>query len=337
MKIDRSGIGVTLSEELAGLGIKGSVDEVLALAGKPLSEDAVRTTGIRSVESLNAAPTALTHEILQRVEQLDVETLKLEDVENILKELSGLDVDEKDTKLVEHAQQIVTMLINTKRGLEEGATFKTFAAHGTKKVVKHKQYGQKARKARRMAKIFRRKNKARIALKSRKRELKGWFKRVTKLREAKQPNHVHAVNKAIVGSRHLPGIAASADSEIANDLRSVLSEARASRSLRNQIVEQFATVFDLIDELYNSEKVGAVIDEAFQPIDDRDQAGTLTEESLDDDEFMEMLSPCISLVGRVLESVEAGKVDFEFIELTEDDENDDEDDEEDLGNVRDLG
>jgi hypothetical protein len=72
--------------------------------------------------------------------------------------------------------------------------------------------------------------------------------------------------------------------------------------------------------------VDAVLEEALIPVIERAHAGTLTEDTLNDEEFVAALAPCFNLVTRVMESIENGEVDFDYLG------EDDEDDEDESGN-----
>jgi len=264
--------------------------------------------------------------------------MSVEDLDALLEELGKKDLPEGDAALTARAQEVVEMLLRTKGKLEEGMAFRTFGAKSGRMVTKHRQTGTKGRKARLMAKKYRRTHKSLIKRASKKMQAKGWFKRVQKLRAAKMGSKTDKlaakpIRRLLGAGKRGPvggfgSLGASADSEIANDLRSVLHESRVQAGTRAEIVERLNNIFTLMAEMYDSPEVDAVLEEALIPVIERANAGTLVEDALNEDEFVATLAPCFNLVTRIMESIEDGEVDFDYLG----EEGDDEDDEDESGN-----
>ena len=321
------GIKTTVADQrtLSGMGVL--TEESVVMASQPGRDTAIVESAavVKEMTALNANDPidgpVVTHELFNRIAGLDFSKLTVESVDEILEGLKAKDLPEGDEGLAKRATEVVNMLLNCKGQLVEGSAFRTFAAHSGKMVTKHHVTGTAGRKARMQARKYRRMHKGQIVRAAKKREHKGWFKRVMKMRAAKMGAHAQRVIRPIrnlVGAGKpsaVPGgqLAASADMEIANDLRSVLSESRVQAGARSEVVERLNAIFELISEMYASESVDDVLEEAFIPVIERANAGTLTEDTLNDDEFVATLAPCLNVVTRVMESIENGEVDFDYL------------------------
>ena len=331
------GISTTVADQrtLSGMGV--ITEESVVMASPPSRDTAIVESAavVSEMKAINANDPidgpVVTHELFNRIAGLDFSKLTVESVDEILEGLKAKDLPEGDEGLAKRATEVVNMLISHKGQLAEGSAFRTFAAHSGKMVTKHHQTGTAGRKARMQAKKYRRMHKSQIVRSAKKREHKSWFKKVMKMRAMKMGAHAQRVIRPIrnlVGAGK-PGamaggqLAASADMEIANDLRSVLSESRVQAGARSEVIERLNSIFELISEMYNAESVDDVLEEAFIPVIERANAGTLTEDTLNDDEFVAALAPCLNVVTRVMESIEQGEVDFDYL-CDDDDADEDE-------------
>lgn len=346
-------IDSTFEQDMQALGLSTMVEDQRTLAGmNVLTEDSVVGGGVKRLDTIAVSGMqqtesddpiegpVVTRELFNRIAALPFENMDAGDIDALLEELGKKDLPEGDAALAARAQEVVEMLLRTKGQLAEGMAFRTFGAKSGKMVTKHRQTGTAGRKARLMAKKYRRTHKSLIKRASKKMQAKGWFKRVQKLRAAKMGSKTDKIAakpiRKLLGAgkrgpvRGFGSLGASADSEIANDLRSVLHESRVQAGSRAEIVERLNNIFTLMSEMYASPEVDAVLEEALIPVIDRANAGTLVEDALNEDEFVATLAPCFNLVTRIMESIEDGEIDFDY--LGEDLDEDDEDDEDESGN-----
>jgi hypothetical protein len=342
-------IDSTFEQDMQALGISTLVEDQRTLAGMGiLTEDSVVGGGVKRLDTLAVSGQTqteahdpidgpvVTRELFNRIAALPFESMSVEDVDALLEELGKKDLPEGDAALTARAQEVVEMLLRTKGKLEEGMAFRTFGAKSGKMVTKHRQTGTAGRKARLQAKKYRRTHKSQIKRATKKMQAKSWFKRVQKLRAAKMGSKTDKIaakpiRKLLGAGKRGPvsgfgSLGASADSEIANDLRSVRHESRVQAGIRAEIVERLNNIFALMSEMYDSTEVDAVLEEALIPVIERANAGTLVEDALNEDEFVATLAPCFNLVTRVMEAIENGEVDFDYLgeEVEEDDEDEDE-------------
>jgi len=348
-------IDSTFEQDMAALGLSTMVEDQRTLAGmNVLTEDSVMGGGVKRLDTIAVSGQAqteahdpiegpvVTRELFNRIAALPFENMSVEDLDALLEELGKKDLPEGDAALTARAQEVVEMLLRTKGKLEEGMAFRTFGAKSGRMTTKHRRTGTKARMANLKAKKRRKTHKTQDKRADIKREAKAWYKNVQKIRAAKLGKRGNKLAARIAAKpfRKLLGagkrgpvggfgsLGASADSEIANDLRSVLHESRVQAGTRAEIVERLNNIFTLMAEMYDSPEVDAVLEEALIPVIERANAGTLVEDALNEDEFVATLAPCFNLVTRIMESIEDGEVDFDYLG----EEGDDEDDEDESGN-----
>jgi hypothetical protein len=342
--MQKFGLSTSVADQRTLSGMGTLTEDAVVMASQP-GRDAAVVEGLQTLQHFGTPVTeqdpiegsVVTHELFNRIAGLDFSRLTVENVDEILDHLKVKDLPDGDERLAARAAEVVNMLIAHKGQLDEASVFRTFAARSGKMVTKHRRTGTKARKARMLSKKYRRMHKGQIVRQAKKREHKGWFKRVMKMRAAKMGGAV--AKRAIRPIRNLVGagkpsaggmasLAASADMEIANDLRGVLSESRVQAGARSEVIERLNNIFALVSEMYDSESIDDVLEEAFLPVVERAGAGTLTEDTLNDEEFVAALAPCLNVVTRVMESIENGEVDFDYLG----DEADDDEDEDESGN-----
>jgi hypothetical protein len=350
-------IDSTFEQDMAALGLSTMVEDQRTLAGmNVLTEDSVVGGGVKRLDTIAVSGTTqtedhdpidgpvVTRELFNRIAALPFESMDAGDIDALLEELGKKDLPEGDAALTARAQEVVEMLLRAKGRLEEGSAFRTFGAKSGKMVTKHRRTDTKGRKARLLAKQYRRTHKSQIKRSTKKMQAKAWYKKVQKVRAAKMGAKGNKLAARIAAKpirkllgagnrgpvRGFSSLGASADSEIANDLRSVLHESRVQAGSRAEIVERLNNIFALMSEMYGSPEVDAVLEEALIPVIDRANAGTLVEDALNEDEFVATLAPCFNLVTRIMESIEDGEIDFDY--LGEDIDEDDEDDEDESGN-----
>jgi hypothetical protein len=336
-------VETTLEQDLRSLGLSSSVQDQMVLAGVATLGESVLDGGVQRMdrgvmmESTEAVASddpidgpVVTRELFNRMAALPFERMSADDCDALLEELKAKDLPEGDDALRARAEEVVGLILRHRSALEE-ASMMRYGKGSMRKIRVKKHLGAKARKEHMAAKKYRRTHKTQIRKSMKKMERKAILQKVRMLR-AKKSNKalggIKPMRKLMgVGSRGpISSLAASAESEIARDLRSVLSESRVqAHGVRAEVVERLNAIFALISEMYASEDVNAVLEEAFAPVVDRASAGSLTEDTLDDAEFVSVLTPCLNLVTKVMESVETGDVDFDF--LGEDD---------DLGNGEEL-
>jgi hypothetical protein len=337
-----------MEQDMAAFGLRTSLVDQQMLSGMTLSEDvagAIAPLGLPAPALDEGADPidgpVVTHELFSRIAALPFERMGAEDVDALLEGLKEKDLPEGDERLAARAQEIVEMLLRVKGNLDE-AMGSRFAAGTTRKKRYHKATGAVAL-AMKMASRKRRRTSA--GRKSAKLQLKkshlGRIKQLMLKRAAKlglkpksHPKSAaglfKAAHKSTGGSqgsakRSWGTVASSSDSEIALDLRSVLSESRVQSGIRAEVVERLNNIFALMSEMYASDEVDAVLEEALTPVVERATAGTLTEDTLNEDEFVAALAPCLNVVTRVMESIESGDADFDFLGEAFEDEDDDED------------
>jgi hypothetical protein len=347
-------IDSTFEQDMAALGLSTMVEDQRTLAGmNVLTEDSVVGGGVKRLDTIAVSGTTqtedhdpidgpvVTRELFNRIAALPFESMDAGDIDALLEELGKKDLPEGDAALAARAQEVVEMLLRTKGQLVEG-TFFTFAAKSGSKRQKKKRRSAGIRAAARIiGRKYRATHKSQLKRSATRREAKAWYKNVQKVRASKlgaKGNKLAAriaakpIRKLLGAGKRGPvsgfgSLGASADSEIANDLRSVLHESRVQAGSRAEIVERLNNIFSLMSEMYGSPEVDAVLEEALIPVIDRANAGTLVEDALNEDEFVATLAPCFNLVTRIMESIEDGEIDFDYLG-----DEDGEDDEDESGN-----
>jgi hypothetical protein len=302
----------TLDQDMGVMGIT-RLDEQMRLAGIVV-EESDQQDAPRHVQGNDPIDGPhITDEMLSRLENVDFSVATVAQCEAILNELlsksiitEGADRD----AMVDRLSGIISSMVDDCQDLDEAKIFKTFAARGTKLIKKVRKTGQAKIKSKRMGRKYRMRHKAIIKKGAIKRAKKGWFKRVMKLRSAKmgKKDAIRPIAKLMGGKVE----------SVVDDLRGALYEGTVGMSsVRDEIVERIASIFDLMDEMYGQDDIAHVFDEALEPIIDKVAAGQLTEAAMSNDEFHSMVKPSINLIVKVVESMETGSVGFSYVEESE--------------------
>lgn len=265
----------TLDEDLAVIGLSPGGAALATRGGSSLlSED-------NDDDDSDGDPidgSMVTGELLDRILALDFDELEEEDFDELLSGLAKKELPEGNPRLKARTEEVVEALI-------EGRIMKILkrGGKGFKRIVK-KTGGVAVKAARKLKKYFRtaggkksKRKKKRVAKKSRAR------------RFAKQ---TAAKRKRMA-------------SDVAVELESMLSESVAgSMTDRDEIMQSIADIFDLLEADFADTEVGAVLDECLNPLVEAANSGAITEDNMDEDEFMGLVKPALTLIARSLEKLE---------------------------------
>jgi hypothetical protein len=329
----------TLQEDFEKMGLGTQVGATLALSGVALTEDAPVAPGAVAPAMDPIDGPVVTLELFDRIVALPFDAMSAADCDALLEGLAAKDLPEGDAALRARAEEVVGLITEKRQKIR--------TLHGMKSIkIDTSSKGKMARLARRKAY---RSNKGGVKSKARRVRKTSAFKlhlkKFAKKWGAKNPiSHKGVFAKAHAmtgGSKRSAGkmlskgfgrLAADADSEIASNLRGVLHESRVQSGLRAEVVERLNAVFGLLSEMCASDNVDEVLAEAIIPVNDRAAAGTLTEDTLDDGEFVAALAPCLNVVRHMMEGVEAGQHDFDYSALLAEALEGDDEEDDDLGN-----
>lgn len=277
-----------LSEELEALGFSSNGEDLARMATQRLDE-AIYGGAIVSAVPIGAEPEEtvadgavsdevdpidgpyVTMELLDRLEGLELDGARLEDVQELL---AGLEAKIMPEGLSEADATILDERFK-KMVNKFGKIIKKKVLTGVAKLK-----GKKSR----------RKNRASIKKSSRKYAKKGG--KILKRIKAKFAGRSAKARLRIADID-------SPTSALAEELRSMLDESAITPTGYDELMERFCSVFDLIEWHLEDEAVGQVLEDAVFDL----WSGIVTE-SVDDTEFTERCRPVLSLMAHCLRRIE---------------------------------
>jgi hypothetical protein len=259
----------SLEEDLQVLGLSGQFRSMQRYSG--IEEDVDERDDDRGER--------LTMSTLNRIQNLDVDSLALEDIDDILENLGEYEVDENDKGLLRATKQTLS-------ALSEARMMKIKSTMGGTRT--------------RAAAGFRKKNGKIVrssAAERRKTAISG--KKYRKRAASKIAKYRSTRGARLLAKRQSRGLMPSPASEsLAYELSSLLSESVdfAPLSIDQQIAESIGNVYELLEDILGG-SVSDTLLESYQRVESAVVNGTTVEDSLS--ASLKIIARCLEAVDRV--------------------------------------
>lgn len=302
MEEDFNVLGLGNIEYLAGIEVEeNSSDE--------LSEDK-DSDEITSEEDVNSEVDPLDDEfvnveLFERIKNLPFDKMEDDHFDELIEALREKSIPEDDEELAQLAEEVIELIFEEKK--KKGK--KKYVIKGGKKKAIFMKTGAEKIKSQKMARKYRRKKKAKIALTRKKRVRKP----SAMMRRTARYHKAHGES-----------------SGFADEIRASLSESvddYQNLSDREDIIEHFGNIFELIENQIDDEEVIDIMVELYGSILDRYDNNELSESVMKDEEFVEVLKPALIVLKKCYEHLESEEVCVE---------EEDDDDEDLVGNLKAL-
>ena len=272
-----------LTEDMEAIGlVPGGAALATRDGGGLLSEDTDDDRDELDEDPIDGS--MVTDELLDRIMGLDFDSLGEEDFDDLLNGLSKKNLPEGDSRIKARTEEVVEALV-------EGRIVKILkrGGKGLKRIVK--KTGGAAIKAARERKKKMRTAAGKRQLRKKARRAKKAVARILRFRSAKKRKRLGK---------------AGMTSDVAADLDAALSEGVGGETVteRDEILHSIADIFDLLEADFADAEVGRVFDEALEPLVSAENGGLIAEDAMDEDEFMALVKPALTVIARSLERLE---------------------------------
>jgi len=273
----------TIEEDFEAMGIGTSVQSLLNIAGNAEGFDGASLTESNE-DSYDG--NVVTTELMERIDNLPLEDLSVEQIDRILEGIEDKDLPDGDPGLRVYTENVLRKLIEYRVGLTERAQ-RTIVVGGKRKRVKKMKMADK-----RKAKQYRRKRKSKIKLARKK-----WSRTAKAKKAAKKTARYHKAHE-----------------DVNNDLRSLVEDAvESATGLRPEMTSDADARIEVIDRIHD---VFAEAEGWFEDHPDFENIEEAMEESLDiaksllnediqsDEDFVQSLTPVLKVIHRMMEEME---------------------------------
>jgi len=229
----------------------------------------------------------VNRETLARIVALPLDRLSEEDLQELMVELSAKELPEDDATLARlHGDVVVALQEATRiaRRVQAGKIIGTKRTSGKKRIE-----GMKYRRKPTAKRATRKRAKRRAAGKFSQAEKKNIRRSGETVSDRKQ-----AARRSVYGEEDM-----APKESLATELRGLLDES-GSIGPYDQATARIGRIFDLIDEMADSDQVSEVLESAWEDLD-----SSLTE-GMEEDDFLEAVVPSLRLIKRCMESIDAG-------------------------------
>jgi hypothetical protein len=290
----------SLNEDLEAVGLNAT--HILGMADRgshvDIDKDDIGEVSHSGEEVDPLCAEDVNNELFDRIEGLPFEKMEAEDIEEILEELKSKNLPEDNEELKERAAKLVDFLISeaaasrTRRFKAGSMSKKTSfqCPQGARQDPKNPRRCVPARKAAGGA--------GKLAKEGRKK--KKWAKGGSGKKSSRKSGR-YAARREDVGGMVSP---------FAMELGGLLEGAEENEimEVRDEILDRIGFILEMLSEEFLDESVTNIFIEAYEPISEAWYQGRLDEDVMEEEEFMTMIKPTISIITKSLARIDSGEL-----------------------------